>query len=124
MFYIILIYSIVFQLTGNLNPDPTSYFKIYTCDNIPQASNNWAGDNYSRYCNPEYDTLWQSSTTELDEAKRREIFIQMNDLLVNDAVLIPLIHRADVIGVTNSLTGVNLTPWDMNTWNIAEWEKN
>lgn len=109
--------------TGNLNPDPITYFKTYTCDTIPQASNNWTGDNHSRYCNPEYDKLWQSSTTELNSDKRRELFIKMNNLLVNEAVLIPLIHRADVIAISNNLQGVRLTPWDMNTWNIAEWRK-
>jgi peptide/nickel transport system substrate-binding protein len=109
--------------TGNLNPDPTTYLKIYTCDNIPQKSNNWSGDNYSRYCNPEYDQLWQASTVELNPDKRRELFLQMNDLLVNQAVVIPLIHRADVVAVAHNLEGVKLSPWDMNTWNIADWRK-
>ncbi len=109
--------------TGNLNPDPTNYLKIYTCDNIPQKSNNWSGDNYSRYCNREYDQLWQASTVELNPDKRRDLFLQMNDLLVNEAVVIPLIDRADVVGVANNLQGVVLTPWDMNTWNIMDWRK-
>lgn len=47
----------------------------------------------------------------------------MNDLLVEEAAVIPLIHRADVVGVSNNLFGVNLTPWDFKTWNIADWEK-
>lgn len=109
--------------TGNTNPDPGGYFKNYTCDEIPQKSNNWTGDNASRYCNPQYDALWQQSTTELDPKKRQEIFIKMNDLLVTDAIVIPLVHRADVIGVSNRITGVELTPWDLNTWNIVNWKK-
>jgi peptide/nickel transport system substrate-binding protein len=51
------------------------------------------------------------------------MFIEMNDILVNNVVVIPLIHRAEVVGVTNNLQGVNLTPWDMSTWNIVEWQK-
>lgn len=108
--------------TGNRNPDPSTYMKTYMCDTIPQKLNNWSGDNYSRYCNPEYDRLWQQATQELDAKKRREIFITMNDMLVNDFVVIPLIHRADVVGISNSIQGLELTPWDFNTWNIKDWK--
>lgn len=110
--------------TGNNNPDPTPYFKVYTCDNIPQKSNNWSGDNYSRYCNPEYDQLLQTVITELNPEKRAIIFKQLNDMLVTQATVIPIIHRADVVGVSNNLQGVSLTPWDSRTWNIAQWRKN
>lgn len=109
--------------TGNISPDPNAYMKTYTCDTIPQKKNNWSGDNYSRYCSQEYDKLWKDSTTELDTLKRQQIFIKMNDLLVEDNIVIPLIHRAEVIGVGNNLVGVSLTPWDMNTWNIMDWKK-
>ena len=109
--------------TGNLNPDPTPYFKTYKCDNIPQQNNNWSGDNYSRYCKPEYDRLWQQVTTELEPEARATIFKQLNDMLVQEAVVIPLIHRANVVGISNNLEGVNLTPWDSRTWNIAQWKK-
>lgn len=109
--------------TGNLNPDPTAYLKSYTCNSISQQENNWSGDNYSRYCNPTYDKLWQQSTTELDVNLRQEIFIKMNDILVNEVAVIPLINRANVIGISNNLQGIDLTPWDMTTWNIVDWKK-
>jgi peptide/nickel transport system substrate-binding protein len=109
--------------TGNLSPDPTAYLKSYTCDSIAQKENNWSGDNYSRYCNPVYDQLWQDSTTELDMNRRQEIFIEMNDILVNDVAVIPLIDRTNAVGISNSLMGIDLTPWDMTTWNIVDWKK-
>lgn len=108
--------------TGNSSPDPSTYMKTYTCDEIPQKTNNWSGDNYSRYCNPEYDQLWEAATKELDPKKRQEMFIQMNDILVNDFVVIPLVHRADVTAISNRLQGFKLTPWDRNTWNIKDWK--
>ncbi|MBD2502152.1 peptide ABC transporter substrate-binding protein [Anabaena azotica] len=109
--------------TGNSNPDPGAYMKSFTCDEIPQKKNNWSKSNYSRYCNPEYDQLWQQSNTELNPEKRRQLFIKMNDLLFKDAAIIPLIARADVNGVSNRLVGVNLTPWDADTWNIKDWQR-
>ncbi len=109
--------------TGNANPEPVNYLNRYTCDEIAQKENSWSKDNYSRYCNRAYDDLWQKSTLELDPEKRRQIFIQMNDLLVNDLVVIPIVDRADVVAVSNQLAGVDLTPWDSNSWNIKDWHK-
>lgn len=108
--------------TGNSSPDPSTYMKTYTCDEIPQKANNWSGDNYSRYCNPKYDQLWSAATQELDPQKRQEMFIEMNDILVNNFVVIPLVHRADVTAISNRLQGFELTPWDRNTWNIKDWQ--
>ncbi|MBD0333992.1 MAG: peptide ABC transporter substrate-binding protein [Cyanobacteria bacterium Co-bin13] len=109
--------------TGNTNPDPGAYMKTYTCDEITQKANNWSKQNYARYCNPAYDALWEQSNRELDPERRQQIFIQMNDLLVNEAVVLPVVHRADAAGVSNQLVGIDLTPWDLHTWNIAEWRR-
>jgi len=109
--------------TGNTGPDPGTYMKSYLCSEISQKSNNWSKDNVSRYCNPDYDALWAKSATELDPEKHRQLMIQMNDLLVNEAVVFPIVHRAETAGVSNALTGVDLTPWDLNTWNVADWAR-
>ncbi|MBD2234131.1 peptide ABC transporter substrate-binding protein [Phormidium tenue] len=109
--------------TGNTNPDPGSYMQTYTCAEMAQKANNWSGSNYARYCNPEYDALWQQAAATLDPEERQDLFIQMNDLLIEDAAVMPIVHRADASGVSNRLTGINLTPWDLSTWNIAEWRR-
>ncbi|WP_413467418.1 peptide ABC transporter substrate-binding protein [Pleurocapsa sp. FMAR1] len=109
--------------TGNTSPDPGAYMNFMTCKQIPQKANNWSGDNNSRYCNPEYDQLWQEASQELDPQKRTQLFIAMNDLLIKDAAVIPLVHRADVAAFSNSLTGYHLTAWDMRTWDIMNWKR-
>ena len=109
--------------TGNTSPDPGAYMKFHTCEQIPQKANNWAGDNNSRYCNPKYDRLYQQSVKELNPDKRSKIFILMNDILVEEVVVIPLVHRADVTAFSNSITGYELTPWDRRTWDIMNWKR-
>ena len=108
--------------TGNNSPQPDAYFKTYTCQSIPQKANNWSGENYSRYCNPQYDKLWQQATIELKPEKRQKLLIALNDLLIKDYIVIPLIHRSDVVGVSQRLLGVEVSPWERNTWKIAEWK--
>ncbi|MEY4517461.1 MAG: hypothetical protein RLZZ499_60 [Cyanobacteriota bacterium] len=109
--------------SGNTDPDPTAYMNFMTCAQIPQQANNWSGDNNSRYCNPEYDKQWQSASQELDPKKRQQLFIAMNDLLIKDVAVIPLVHRADVMAFGNNLTGYQPTAWDMRTWDIMNWKR-
>jgi len=106
------------------DPDPGPYMQIWTSYSIPQQANNWsAGGNVERWYNPAYDALYEQSATEIDPKRRQQLFIQMNDMLIEDVVMIPLVHMADVAGVNNTLTGIDLTPWDTNTWNIKDWRR-
>jgi peptide/nickel transport system substrate-binding protein len=109
--------------TGNSSPDPKDYLKTKTCNEIPQKSNNWSGNNYARFCDQNYDRLWQTMKKELDPAKRRQLIIQMNDTIINNFTVVPIAHRADVVAITNDLQGFQLTPWDRNTWNIKDWKR-
>ncbi len=95
----------------------------WTCGEIAQRANNWSGRNIERWCSPDYDALYQQTTREMDPQRRRQLFIQMNDMLIDDTVMIPLAHRAEVFGVSNTLLGVDLTPWDAETWNIQDWRR-
>lgn len=114
------------QLWENLsdNPNPGPFMSQWTCSQIPQQENNWlAGYNTARWCNPDYDALYEQSTTELDREERRKLFIEMNDMLVEDAAVVPLVHIAVVSGSSRSLAGVDLSPWDADTWNIEDWTR-
>lgn len=46
----------------------------------------------------------------------------MNDLLVKDVVVIPLVARPDpTSGAAKALKGIVADTWDLETWNIADW---
>jgi peptide/nickel transport system substrate-binding protein len=109
--------------TRSGSPDPTAFMSNWVCAAIPQKENNWqAGNNNERWCNEAYDELLAQVKTELDPAKREQIFQRLNDMLVEDVAVIPLVWRASALGVNKNLVGVNPTPWDAATWNIAEWQ--
>ena len=86
-------------------------------------SNNWSAANWSRYCNLVYDALYEESLTELDPEKRRALIIKMNDLLIADGAVLPLVERSLVLGISPSLAGVDPTPWDSDVWNIKDWRR-
>ncbi|MDQ7025494.1 MAG: peptide ABC transporter substrate-binding protein [Anaerolineae bacterium] len=106
---------------GSSGPDPETYMAAWTCSSVSGPDNNWLGNNVPRYCNPEYDALVQamSDTADLDE--RASLAIQMNDLLVQDGVMIPLIYRGSVSAHSNTVEGVQMNAWDAELWNVAEW---
>ena len=47
----------------------------------------------------------------------------MNDLLIADAAVIPLVERSIMLGIDNRLRGVDPTPWDSDVWNIKDWQR-
>ena len=104
-------------------PEPDSYMELYACDQISQKENQWGKENSSRYCNPKYDALLDKLNTEIDPAKRKALFVEMNDLLIDDVALIPLVRRSDAYAIASTLTNLEFTPWAASTWKLNEWGK-
>ena len=96
----------------------------WTCSEMPQKSNKWAGNNMPRWCNPAYDALSvkMSKTAALND--RINLAKAMNDMLMQDYAMIPLIHRGDVSAHSNTISGVRMNSWDSELWNIADWTRN
>ncbi|MEO0769704.1 MAG: ABC transporter substrate-binding protein, partial [Cyanobacteria bacterium J06649_4] len=104
-------------------PEPDSYMELYACDQISQKENQWSKENSSRYCNPEYDALLDQLATEVDQDKRIDLFVQMNDLLIDDVAVIPLVRRSEAYAIASSITGADFTPWASSTWRLGSWGK-
>jgi peptide/nickel transport system substrate-binding protein len=102
-----------------IDPQPTML--QFVSWEIAQKANNWAGRNFVRWANAEYDRLWREAGTELDPIKRAALFIRMNDLLIEDVVVIPMVSRSGVSAVSHTLRGMELSPWDSALWNLAYW---
>ncbi|MGF1460351.1 MAG: peptide ABC transporter substrate-binding protein [Leptolyngbyaceae cyanobacterium] len=109
--------------TGNDHPDPTIYLSWWTCEQIATQANLWQKPNNARYCNPEYDALLAIAKQELNPDKRAALFQEMDALLAEDVAVIPIVHRATANGISQELTGLEPTPWDASTWDIANWQR-
>jgi peptide/nickel transport system substrate-binding protein len=101
--------------------DPQRSMEVFTSWEVSQKENKWAGRNTTRWKNEEYDRLWRAADSELDSVKRAALLIQMNDLVVRETVVIPLIWRSWVSGVSLRLKGAEVTGWDSSFWNLARW---
>jgi len=112
------------------SPYPLSYMQYWYAgpdgQNIAQKSNGWSGANEARYANAEYDALWEQAAKETDPEKAAQLFVQMNDIVVDDVVVIPLVQRpAEKYAVLNTLRAGNISPnfWEILVWNIANWNR-
>jgi peptide/nickel transport system substrate-binding protein len=110
-------------LTTNPFPEPLmrNWLSADPDVDIAQQSNDWTGQNLTRWRNDEFNELYTQVRTEFDPAKQAELFIAMNDLIINDVATIPLVNRAGVAGKANRLQGNQPSPWTEFTWDIANW---
>ena len=93
----------------------------YLCSQASQRENNWLGSNNTRYCNPEFDELHAQLSVTADLDERADIIKRLNDIVVQDYVIVPLVYRGDVSARANSLMGTAKNSWDSELWNIADW---
>ena len=117
-------YADIEMYTNNFDgTDPESYMANWACSEIPGPENQWLGNNIPRSCVPEYDALvaQMSQTASLEE--RARLAMQMNDILVQNHYMIPLIWRAKVSAHANTLKGVRMNAWDSELWNAADWHR-
>jgi peptide/nickel transport system substrate-binding protein len=105
-------------------PDIATFFNDWTCKQANSKAANWNNNGYERYCNPDYDKIIDSLRKEPDRAKANALAIQANDILVSDVVIIPLINRTSASsGVSKTMKNVELSGWDSEMWDIANWAK-
>jgi len=109
------------------SPFPLNYMKqFYSGDpsvDVAQKANQWAARNYARWVSADFNKLFDQVKVETDVAKAEQVWIQLNDLVVNAYVSAPLVDRKSTDGKTKALKGPQLTPFDDWSWNIADWTK-
>ncbi|MXZ50404.1 MAG: peptide ABC transporter substrate-binding protein [Rhodobacteraceae bacterium] len=103
--------------------DPEPYFNLWKCGREPSPDNGWQGGNIPRYCDDGYDANLSELSKTGDLNRRIELSKALNDQLMQEYIMIPLIHRGRVSAHSNSLGGVVLNPWDSELWNIADWHR-
>ena len=101
--------------------DPEAYMANWACKQAPRPETQWQGNNMPRYCSDAYDALVAEMATTGDINKRAELAKAMNDMLMQDYVIIPLVDRGRVSAHSNTLGGVVLNTWDSELWNAADW---
>ncbi|RMH44259.1 MAG: peptide ABC transporter substrate-binding protein [Alphaproteobacteria bacterium] len=101
--------------------DPEAYMANWRCDKIASPETQWQGENVPRFCNAAYDALTDAMARTASIEKRAELAKMMNDILMQNHIMIPLVDRGRVSAHSNTLGGVVLNTWDSELWNAADW---
>lgn len=84
-------------------PDLEEYYSLF-------YSKNGSSINLCNYVNPQYDNLFEKTMLEADEAKRINIFIELENILTEDAPLIYVSHAdAELFITPQNIKGINLS---------------
>lgn len=101
--------------------DPESYMANWACKQAPRPETQWQGNNMPRYCDKDYDALVAKMAVTGDLNERARLAKAMNDKLMQEYIIIPLVYRGRTAAHSNTLGGVVLNVWDSELWNIADW---
>ena len=101
-------------------PDPERFMQQFVSWEIASKDNKWQGSNPTRWRNEEYDKIFRAAQNELDPVKRAALFIKMNDMVVEDGVVIPVVNRRWVAAMSHKLRAT-LSGWDNDFWNLKDW---
>jgi peptide/nickel transport system substrate-binding protein len=101
-------------------PDPGVFMRQFLSWEAASKENKWQGRNITRWRNEAYDNAYKASEGELDPVKRAALFIAMNDLVVGDPVVIPVVYRPRVSAVSRRLR-TSLSGWDNDVWDLRNW---
>jgi len=102
-------YDLLISNTTTANTgDPESYLRQYWYTN----TNGDNPQNGSGYSNPEYDAKYNALAVEFDPAKRRQLMIDMQQILLNDAAALFLGYPETNIISSTKITGAIMHPAD------------
>ncbi len=89
-------------------PDAENYLSVF-------YSENPAPPNYTRYNNPVFDRLYRNSLLENNDSIRYELYRKMDQLVINDAPVVPLWYDQVIHLVSPSVSG-----FEANGLNLLE----
>ena len=101
-------------------PDPGGFMRQFASWEIASKENKWQGRNVTRWRNEEYDRVYRAAESELDPVKRPALIVKLNDMVVEDRVVIPVVNRRWVAVISQELRAT-LSGWDNDFWNLKDW---
>ena len=108
---------------GLQGTDPRTLMNLYVSWEVASKDNKWQGRNITRWRSEEYDRLYRAADVELDPVKRATLFHRMNDMVIQNVVVIPVLWRNGVSAAAARLQGLELSGWDSQLWRLSHWHR-
>lgn len=89
-------------------PDAENYLTLFYSKNFSPG-----GPNYTHYFNPKFDLLYEQAMLETNDIRRYSLYQEMNQILSNDAVIVPLYYDEVIRFVNNNVMGLESNPMNL-----------
>jgi peptide/nickel transport system substrate-binding protein len=103
-------------------PDPEVFMVQFASYEAATKENKWQGRNITRWQNKAYDDNYKAAQSEVDPVKRAAMFVEANNMVINNYVVIPVVARPGVAAMATKLNA-SISGWDNNTWDLSDWYK-
>ena len=94
-----------------------------TARKLLERFNTKAGNNFTKYDNPEYDELFAQAVAASDDAQQTAIYRQMERHLTENAANVYIQDMADLVVVRNGLSGLTFYPLYVLDVSTLSWDK-
>jgi peptide/nickel transport system substrate-binding protein len=109
--------------TNGLSSSDPNLRPFWHTESIPTVDKP-GGFNHSGFSNPDLDELLDQQLTELDDAKRTELLNQAQQIIHDEAPMIPMYDRVGIHSISDRVKGVQPSLFGSVSglvWNTADW---
>jgi len=89
-------------------PDAENYLSLFYSKNFSPG-----GPNYTHFKNDEFDQLYEAAFLETDDAKRQELYKKMDELVMEEAPVVPLFYDKASRFTRSNVTGLGINPLNL-----------
>jgi peptide/nickel transport system substrate-binding protein len=91
-------------------PDAENYLALFYSKNFSPG-----GPNYTHYQDPRYDQLYKKALSTTSDKKRRELYQKMDQIIIEDAPIVPLYYDQVVRFVHKNVKNLSSNPMNLLT---------
>lgn len=102
-------------------PDPSNFLYLFHGKSIIEGSE--TSINYFRYSNPEFDETYEAALREIDFKKRMELYAQADQILMDDAVIMPLYFKTDIRLISPSLNDFDINEMEYRDLSVVYYKE-
>ena len=107
--------------TDEADPPPQLATQVIAANNIPSPANDYQGQNFPGWCNPEANLALVNANWSLDVAERQAYYAVHLTRFAEDLPTIPLFWYTQVVPAQRYVCGIQPNAANGLTWNLADW---
>jgi peptide/nickel transport system substrate-binding protein len=102
-------------------PDPSNFLYLFHGKNIIEGKE--SSINYFRYSNPAFDKVYEEALVEIDTEKRMKLYAQADQILMDDAVIMPLFFNIDIRLINPDVQDFDINEMEYRDLSVVYYKK-